>query len=679
MAKQTIDLENDKLGIIFQKTNENFDELYQKSADQDTEISTRATKKELADVKTRVDNIASLPEGSTTADAELIDIRVGADGKKYDSAGEAVRQQVLGTQLLDNLLESRIIENADRLSDTIYNKFQLELGGLTTAGETSVSNRRRTGYFKPVPGVFYCPLGYSLRLLYYYHNGKSYQLIRYADDWVDGDIQLSIQGGFLVDNFGKNISSHTIDGIKYALYCRAIIKRNDDSDFDMDYLRFILDRYTMLDSKTSRPVNFDSKVAISAQDGDYYFDENYVVAHPQPVQAGKTYQATKFRNTWILDSNFKVIKLLATKDIQDNQIQVDQDGYLVWCWRFDDNIEDMYFAEASSFSDKYLVHGHQFLDTRILDGHTIAVIGDSISTNGNSGVDHNVPELQILAQDVGVALSAYLTYYDVAAGLELGGHKFTESEIGTEVTFTPTSDDIGKSIGLPNNYNDNSVKTWWEIVAETLGGEFIPVCWSGSSVTSHEAASQTRKCSYAWHDSQIRKCGKRSPGSLNRTSPDMIIIYRGTNDMTHEPYTKLTEDYFSGVDYSYPSDDKLSDGSYGYKEGLVLTISKLRKAYPNAQIVLCTLNVFKRVNYSKYPTNNGINTLPEYNNAIREVANYLGCGLIEFDKDGITFENCYSEGYIADSSTIPTHPSNKGHLKMGKKAVADLLAQYSSI
>lgn len=78
MAKQTIDLEDDKLGTIFQKTNENFDELYQKSADQDIEISNRATRKELADVKTRVDSIASLPEGSTTADAELIDIRVGA-------------------------------------------------------------------------------------------------------------------------------------------------------------------------------------------------------------------------------------------------------------------------------------------------------------------------------------------------------------------------------------------------------------------------------------------------------------------------------------------------------------------------------------------------------------------------------------------------------------------------
>ena len=75
----------------------------------DSKLANKADKSELAVERARIDSLSKLSEGSTTGDAELIDLRIGADGVTYGNAGTAVRTQISSLKgdlaQLDDLLD----------------------------------------------------------------------------------------------------------------------------------------------------------------------------------------------------------------------------------------------------------------------------------------------------------------------------------------------------------------------------------------------------------------------------------------------------------------------------------------------------------------------------------------------------------------------------------------------
>ncbi len=71
-------------------------------------------------LSSRMDTFASLPEGSTSGNAELLDIRVGTNGTTYPSAGAAVRGQI---DDLNNCYNTEI-----HVSENLLNPDEIEIG-----------------------------------------------------------------------------------------------------------------------------------------------------------------------------------------------------------------------------------------------------------------------------------------------------------------------------------------------------------------------------------------------------------------------------------------------------------------------------------------------------------------------------------------------------------------------
>lgn len=213
--------------------------------------------------------------------------------------------------------------------------------------------------------------------------------------------------------------------------------------------------------------------------------------------------------------------------------------------------------------------------------------------------------------------------------------------ISTFTKYVPAENSVfydGKKYGITD-----ASKTWWGITMDELGMQLcVNNSWSGSRVTTTNGTAGAG-------------CMDRCQNLHTSThEPDIIIVYMGINDFNNE----VPLGTYDGKS-SIPSETTTFREAYG------IMLDKILTRYQNARVFVSTLpycdrneedNGFPEINAEGVP-------LPDYNNAIRELADSFGLDVIELSKCGITYQN--RKLYLGDE----LHPNEEGMKLVARKVI----------
>lgn len=196
----------------------------------------QANANDIAVLKGRMDEFASLPPGSTEGNAELVDIRVGADGTTYPTAGDAVRNQVTDLKsALDFIYNDGFIPSVSDIEQGTFDR-----NGNTTENANRI---RVKGFVHVYPGTvirFTPGVNAAKLLLGYFNTNKQYQS---DSEWYYATEITITEEGYLIFVFKKNPEA----AITPAEYDATLSVFSPISD-DLDRTKAALER---IDRKTN--------------------------------------------------------------------------------------------------------------------------------------------------------------------------------------------------------------------------------------------------------------------------------------------------------------------------------------------------------------------------------------------------------------------------------------------
>lgn len=176
------------------------------------------------DVKTalsRMDTFTKLPAGSTIGDAELADIRVGADGTQYTNAGDAVREQIKAAKQSSESLKEEL---SDVRSKTVNLNIS-EMGRYGTGVDGKIYSRDDTyfGMKELIDIIEEEPYTISFGGL--------------PETSTSTFLFVDAEGGIVLRNGYGNINARTIVAPVNSVKMNVFVKNTEDIDISQAYIQ----------------------------------------------------------------------------------------------------------------------------------------------------------------------------------------------------------------------------------------------------------------------------------------------------------------------------------------------------------------------------------------------------------------------------------------------------------
>ncbi|MHA9740680.1 SGNH/GDSL hydrolase family protein [Robinsoniella peoriensis] len=192
---------------------------------------------QMALIKQQLNAMQNIPEGGTTADAALENIRIGADGTEYATPGDAVRGQAEAlSEEIDELNET--LDSYTELTRNMVNIKNVEIG---KAQNTSINAARASLFLKVVAGEKYT-ISFNdinnFEHVYWYQKERKDIISALSEGVVTNELTLTIVANatILCIQFNKtNIASSDFDNMKLQV---------EHGEYATEYIDYI----TMVDS-----------------------------------------------------------------------------------------------------------------------------------------------------------------------------------------------------------------------------------------------------------------------------------------------------------------------------------------------------------------------------------------------------------------------------------------------